>query len=266
MPLWHLFVCCDSIFIYQDSLTDQEELGVSQAMRRVFDARFLFLICLLVPGVAKGEQNTIGCQTGTPGMPVEQFRTLAGQGTFDLWPPSLRPAEPIGQPIPASRDSTQFTSASDQLPGAGGLEFFYDLDILEDGSSVYLYMAFNSGFQILDITGANATSPSLRSVRNGWFGDFHAFEDPPTEFYFAVWDIDAIDPTGQPGETLVALAAEGPVGPTIWDAANKNGPTQLYQDTGKIAIQVSAANIGGADLWLFRSQQWGPCLRYDESS
>jgi len=272
MPLRHFSCCRGSIGLGSSNLTQQEELGVLQAMRCVLDVTILILICLLVPVTVHGDQNTIGCQTGTPGMPVEQFRTLAGQGTFELWPPGLRPADPIGQALPESRDSTLFTSASNQLPGAGGLEFFYDLDILEDGSSVYLYMAFNSGFQILDITGANATSPSLRSVRNGWFGDFHAFEDPPTEFYFAIWDIDAIDPAGQPGETLVALAAEGPVGPTIWDAANKNSPAQLYQDTGKIAIQVSAANIGGRTYGFFaanngvhvydmtRAREVGPCF------
>ena len=232
----------------------------------------LLLASWLVPVFSYADNNTIGCQTGTPGIPLERFRTIAGQGTFEMWPQNLRPAETIGQPLPLIRDSTEYTSSPTQLPGAGGLEFFYDLDILEEGNAAYLYMSFNSGFQIWDITGPNATNPQLRSQRNGWFGAFHAFEDPPTEFYLPIWDIDAIDPEGAPGETLVALGGEGPVGPTIWDAANKAGPFQLYQDTSKIAIQVSAANIGGRTYAFFaanngvhvydmtRAREIGPCF------
>ena len=233
--------------------------------------------CVLLTGwlaaiPAEAADNTIECQTGSPGTPVEQFRTLAGQGTFELWPPNLRPADPIGQPFPAERDSTEYSSDPDQLPGAGGLEFFNDLDILQDGSSVYLYMSFNAGFQIWDITGPNATNPQLRSQRNGWAGHFHTFEDPPTEYYLPIWDIDAIDPAGAPGDTLIALAAEGPVGPTIWDASDKASPFQLYQDTGKTGIQVAAANIGGRSYAFFglnngvhvydmtRAREIGPCF------
>lgn len=221
---------------------------------------------------AAGENNTMDCLTGSPAIPVEQFRAVPGQGTFEMWPPNLRPADPVGQALPASRDSTLYTSRSDQLPGAGGLEIFHDFDILRDEATVYFYMAFNSGFQIWDITGSNATDPVLRSTRNGWSGGFQVFPDPPTEYYFPIWDIDAIDPEGAPGDTLIALSGEGEVGVTLWDASNKNGPFQLYQDNGKIGIQVATANAGGRTYAFFavnngvnvydmtRAREIGPCF------
>lgn len=233
----------------------------------------LSLVVTLGSGsTAKAGNNTIGCQTGTPGIPVEQFRSVPGQGTIDLWHPNLQPADPLGQPLPESRDSTAYTSSPSQLPGANGLELFYDLDILEDTDSVYLYMAFNSGFQVWDVTGPLAASPQLRSTRNGWNGDFNTFSPPQTEYYFTIFDLDAIDPPDAPGETLLAVAGEGPVGPTIWDVTNKSGPVQLYQDTGKISVQVSAANMGDRSYAFFaanngvnvydmtRAREVGPCF------
>ena len=231
----------------------------------------LLLTCMMAATAATAEENTTYCQTGSPATPVEQFRTIGGQGTFEMWPANFRPTA-VGQTLPANRDSTQFVSNSSQLPGFGGLEFFFDLDILEDAGSVYLYMAFNSGFQIWDITGANATQPVLRSARNGWTGQFHFFTELPTENYFPIQDIDAIDPPGAPGETLVAIAASWAVGPSIWDASNKSGPFQLYQDAGKVAIQVANANIGGRAYGFFaanngvhvydltRAREVGPCF------
>ncbi len=71
---------------------------------------------------------------------------------------------------------------------------------------------------------------------------------------------------------MIALNGEGPVGPTIWDAANKSSPFQLYQDTSKIAVQVSAVNIGGRTYAFFaanngihvydmtRAREIGPCF------
>ncbi len=108
-------------------------------------ASWVFLVAWLGPAASQADSNTIGCQTGTPGIPIEQFRSIAGQGTIEMWPPNLQPAGPLGQPLPLIRDSTEYTSSSSQLPGAGGLEFFYDLDILEDDDTVFLYMAFNAG-------------------------------------------------------------------------------------------------------------------------
>ncbi len=230
------------------------------------------LAALSLVAPVSGDNNTVDCLTGGPAIPVERFRTPAGQGTVELWSPNLRPADTLGQPLPASRDSTEYTSDPDELPGAGGLEIFHDLDIQKDGATSYLYMAFNSGFQIWDITGTRATNPVLRSTRNGWFGDFHFFPDPPTEYYFPIWDIDAIDPVAAPGDTLIALSGDGSVGPTIWDASNKNGPFQLYQDTGKPGIQVAAANIEGRTYGFFavnngvqvydmtRAREIGPCF------
>ena len=190
------------------------------------------------PAFAEQEvPETPDCLTGTPAYPVPESRF----GT-DLWPEGFRPADPAGQPLPAERDSTAYNGF--QRPGrSNGLELFYDVEILEGPEGVYLYSAYNAGFQIWDISGAHAGSPQHVSQRDGWDGDFFHFQDPTTEFYFLVWDISPIDPPSSPGATFVALAAEQPVGLSIWDASDKNQPFQLYQDTGKTGIQVATANI-----------------------
>ena len=230
-----------------------------------------FGLALLSPfAVFAGEAGTTACFDGSPAIPVDQFRTIPGQGTFEMWPDNLQPVEPLATALPAERDSTQYSGF--ERPGqSGGLEFFYDLDIEEDPTGTYLYMVYNAGFQIWDIDGALATTPQLLSQRDGWLGDFDEFEDPVTEFYFKIWDIDAINPPAS-SATLVALPGELPIGLTIWDAADKSNPIQLYQDTGKVGLQVAAANIGGRSYVFYganngisvydmtRAREIGPCF------
>lgn len=229
-------------------------------------------ISLLSPTIAiAGGAGTTACQDGEPAIPIDQFRTISGQGTFEMWPPNFKPADPLGQPLPSDRDSTGYNGF--QRPGrAGGLEFFYDLDIVEDSSGTHLYMAYNSGFQIWNIGGGFADAPLQLSSRDGWANEFHDFEDPVTEFYFLIWDIAAINPPTN-NQTLVALAADAStVGFTIWSAASKTNPSQLYQDTSKTGIQVAAANIGGRSYAFLggsngihvydmtRAREIGPCF------
>lgn len=238
----------------------------------------LFGVGLLIATAASaGGAGTIGCQDGDPAVPVDQFRTISGQGTIELWPENLRPADPIGLPLPSERDSTSYNGF--QRPGeAGGLEFFYDLDVLENSAGSYLFMAYNSGFQIWNIAGAFGAAPQLLSQRDGWAGDFHDFEPTTTEFYFLIWDISAIDPVAS-NATLVALAGDSSsVGLTIWDAANKLSPFQLYQDTSRTGIQVATANISGRTYAfvgstngihvydMTRAREVGPCYENSASA
>ncbi len=236
---------------------------------------------LLASSPASGNTANVSCQTGNPARPVERFRTVPGQGTFDLWPASLQPADPIDQPLARERDSTLYNGH--QRPGPDSrdvdrdgyldhLEFYWALDIVEDPTGTYLYMAYNSGFQVWDLSGPFAAAPRLLSQRDGWRGDFHRFEPPLTEYYFKIWDIAAIDPPGAPGETFVALPGQPSVGPTIWDVSRKSEPVQLYQDLGKISLQVAAANVGGRSYALHattsgievydmtRAREVGPCF------
>lgn len=193
--------------------------------------------------------GTQGCLDGCPAKPVPRTRSVPGAGNVTLWPSSLRPVDPPGQALPSSRDSTQYNGF--QLPGAPNLELFYDLDVVRSTQGTHLFMSYNAGFQIWDIGGNRAGKPAKMSQRDGWRGDFHHFQSHPTEFYFLIWDVAAIDPPNAAGSTLVSVAGESPVGLTIWDATNKRSPRQLYQDTGKTGVQVAVANIGGRSYAFF---------------
>ena len=220
---------------------------------------------------AGGEPGTVACFDGSPAQPTPRFRTVTGQGTFELWPETFQPADPIGQDLPSDRDSTRYNGFQVPPGQANGLEFFYDLDIVTTETSAHLFMSYNAGFQIWDIGGALATHPQMLSQRDGWLGDFHEF-DIATHFYFKIWDIAAIDPPGEPGATLVALPGEPAVGLSIWDATNKSNPLQLYQDTGKVGLQVSVSNIAGRSYVFYasnrgvevydmtRAREIGPCF------
>ncbi len=219
----------------------------------------------LAPAALHAGAGTINCLDGSPARPVP----AQGPGGVDLWSGSLQPADPAGLPLPSDRDSTQWNGFS--LPSANsGLEFFNAVDIEPDGTRDYLYMAYNSGFQIWDITGGLADSPVKLSHKDGFQNHFFEFQSTPTEFYFLIWDIDAIDPPS--GNTLVAVAASRPVGLTLWDTVDKEDPDQLYQDVGLDGHQVVATNIdgriyafaGGSDgihvYDMTRAEQIGSCL------
>ncbi|MCP3964683.1 MAG: hypothetical protein GY719_43200 [bacterium] len=218
-----------------------------------------------------GEPGTINCFDGSPAIPIDQFRTIPGQGTVELWPQSFQPADPLAQALPAERDSTSY--AGFEQPGLlSGNELFWGIDLVSNSAGSYLFTAYNSGFQIWNIGGAFQTAPQWLSQRDGWIGDFDTYGVPHAHEYFKHWDIAAIDPVSSPGSTLVALAGDGPVGPTIWDAAQKTAPFQLYQDTSRVGEQVAAANFGGRSYAFFalnngvhvydmtRAREIGPCF------
>ena len=221
--------------------------------------------------------GTNSCQDGSPAMPVPQFRTITGQGTFELWPDNFQPADLECLALPGLRDSTPYNGF--QQPGASnGLEFFHSLDIQQSGSSTFVYVAYNAGWQIWDATNNFASNPTRRSFRDGWQGSWQAFADSGEEFYFKVYGIDAIDPPGAPGQTLVAIHGLEDVGFTIWDATDKDEPSQLYQDLGKTGFQTVAATINGR-IYAFatsstgvqvydmtRSREIGPCFENTSSA
>lgn len=224
------------------------------------------------PATAHGQDKGTACFEGSPAFPVPEF--AGPTNSTQLWPDNFKPvpANPSvpEAALPPERDSTGYNGFS-LLGELTGLEFFNAIDIETTGNNTYLYMAYNSGWQIWDITGNRATNPFRVAVRDGWNGDFHDFQELPTEFYFLVWDIDAIDPPT--GGTLVAVASSEPVGFSIWDAANKLMPDQLYQNLGHSGgTAVATANIGGRSYAfagsnggievydLTRAREIGPCF------
>ena len=84
-----------------------------------------------------------------------------------LWPPSgFQPAQP-GQRLPDQRDSSDYRSLT--IAGQqSGHELFQSIDIVGDSA----YVAYNAGFQVWHIGGANAANPARRHVRDGWAGGF----------------------------------------------------------------------------------------------
>lgn len=221
-----------------------------------------------LPGTSAFGGGTIGCLDGSPVVPVPQ--TMNGA---TLWPDGFQPAETF---IDSRRDSSAYNGF--QLLGApsgtgNDLEFFNAIDILADGSTSYLYSAYNSGFHIWNISGNNATSPLRVAFRDGWRGDFNSFQSLPTELYFLIWDISVIDPPDSPGDTLIGLAGTEPVGFTIWDAENKGDPRQLYQNRGhQNGYSVDTENINGRSYAfvasgngiqvydMTRAREIGPCF------
>src|SRR5436190_11547906 len=116
---------------------------------------------------------------------------------------------------------------------------------IENGT---LFASYWSGFQIWDVSGANAASPVKRVIVDGWSG--HSCRSPSgvfpswpgcSEYDAWIWAIDA--PTGN--DNVVAVAGENPVGFTIFNTSNKNSPVMAYQDPNHSIHQVYAATING---------------------
>ena len=166
----------------------------------------------------------------SPAQPVP--RTRAGVA---LWPPSgLRPGRP-GTRLPRERDSTDYLSTT--IPGTvSGHELFQSLDI----ANGTLYVAYNAGLQIWNISGANAEAPLRMGVKDGWRGDFTEFP-PPGEASNFVEDVAAL--AVGPDEVLIALSGLGQVGTTLWRHA-RSGFTQIAQHRERVSRQVRMAYAG----------------------
>ncbi len=198
-----------------------------------------------------------------------EAQSCAGQIPAFAAPESLwldgifRPGEtdlPNNQ-LPAERDSTTWDSIGPPTC-ATGEEIFQGLDVAGD----YLYVAYNTGFSIWDISGVHAEDPERIKVRDGWSctgtpcqvacGPFLSFPGP-SESKFLVEDIVVLP---EPGTTNVTIAVSGknPVGISLWrfDTATE-ALTAVYQDTTRVSRQVRlvpvTGGLGATTLYAFSS-------------
>lgn len=146
-------------------------------------APMLLGLALLQTGTVFG-----GCDSDTPARPVPQFDQDLAPGV-SLWPLDpdtgeilLRPAnEPPGvkrnqvDPLPTSRDSTQYTTTS--WPGVQeGLELFQDVAIPGSkdetaGRADWVVAVYNGGLSVWDLR-SNPELPRLADQKDGWSGDY----------------------------------------------------------------------------------------------
>ena len=151
--------------------------------------------------------------------------------TSDLWS-GLNPTN--AGALPAERDSTDwngFFRPDWRFP------FFESLDI-EGG---YIFVAYTTGFQIWDASGANAAQPQKLSERDGWRGEWLVWPSGNSEIRDFPFDVDA--PAGN--TNVVATAGEAEVGLGIWNTVDKVHPKGIYHDVGRGYGEVYSAVIGG---------------------
>ena len=155
-----------------------------------------------------------------------------------LWPGRLRPGLP-GESLPVERNSTGWVSLT--IPGAAsGHELFHSLDILGD----HLFVAYNAGLQVWDISGEMAEDPQFLAGADGWLDDFLDFPIPG-EIDTYTNDVAAIAPSTRGHDVLVAVSADSPVGVSIWHFTPPSTLTPIYQDQGNDSRQVRTAELGG---------------------
>ncbi|MCP5112548.1 MAG: hypothetical protein GY953_17110, partial [bacterium] len=85
----------------------------------------------------------------------------------DLWLPDIFRPGLTGLPnrrLPDNRDSTAWDS-TDATGYSEGFEIFEGLDVAGD----HLYVSYNVGFSIWDISGTFAERPKRITVRDGWY-------------------------------------------------------------------------------------------------
>lgn len=159
-------------------------------------------------------------------------RTPAKPAPASLWG-ELKPAEVA---IPAERDSTDHTGKTQAYDGRNPMWFSVDIE------NNWIFTAHTSGFEIWNGS-ASAEAPAKMSAVDGRRNGFPRFPANP-EMKFPVSDLDA--PADD--DSLLAVAALGGVGLTIWDTRDKGGAKALYQDfgSGREFDSVYAAKIGGA--------------------
>ncbi len=162
----------------------------------------------------------------------------------DIFRPGLTPL--ANRQLPAERDSTGWVSLT--FPGFDfGHEIFEGLDVAGD----YLYVAYNAGLSIWDISGANAEDPERILVRDGWnfstcqsdpdCGPFQAFP-PAGEVDFLVEDIDVLETGGS--TVYIAVSGRNPVGISIWRFnTSSQSLAPIYQDTTLNSRQVRLVSV-----------------------
>lgn len=203
-----------------------------------------FALMLLTPRTA-----TAGlCGDNDPANPVPEC-VAADDGSATnctstdavrLWPDNgLRPGRP-GQQLPALRDSTQWRSFNP--PSAhNGHELFLSLDIEDE----FLYVAYNVGLQVWNISGGNAENPRRRRFADLYENGFLTFI-PDGENDFWIDDISAINPTGDGSvDVLLALTGKDGVGFSIWEHHKEfDSLEQHYQDLGTDTRTVETLQRG----------------------
>lgn len=200
-----------------------------------------------------------------PAFPVPECRDASNgdevpcsdPGAVRLWPPGFQPGLP-GQALPEERDSTGWDALT--VPGAdSGYELFESLDV-EAG---HLFVAYNAGLQVWDLSGGRAEDPLRRAVADGWRGDFLSFP-PIGENDFLTNDVAAAGPAGRGTAVLVAVAADAPVGVSIWRFTPPSTLAPLYQDAGNESEQVRVAQFDGT-VYAFAAGAGGISV-YDMSA
>ncbi len=222
------------------------------------------LTLLLLSAALPPALHALGCgQEETarhvPGPPPDHDPAAPG---VDLWLPDIfRPGLTglSNRQLPDERDSTSWDSL--EVNGFDtSLEQFQSVDVAGD----YLYVAYNAGFSIWDIAGANAEDPERILARDGWnfatcqgdpiCGTF--FDFPPfTEQDFLVEDIDVLETGGS--TVYIAVSGISPVGISLWRFNTSSlALTQLYQDTTQSSQQVRLVAVGST-VYAFSSYRSG---------
>lgn len=188
------------------------------------------------------------CGDNEPAKPVPECvssstgvaTSCAAADAIRLWPESgLRPGLP-GQQLPGQRDSTQWRSFSPPAAHTGH-ELFLSLDIEDE----FLYVAYNVGLQVWNISGGNAESPRRRRFADLYGGGFMTFiSDGENDFW--IDDISAINPTGDGDvDVLIALTGKDGVGFSVWEHHKAfDSIEQHYQDPGTDTRTVETLQVG----------------------
>ena len=205
------------------------------------------LLALALGAVTALPASTGFCGDNDPATPApECVSTATGDpvacsdaSAVRVWPDDLRPGRPAQQ-IPAWRDSTQWRSFND--PDAiNGHELFLALDVEDD----YLYVAYNVGIQVWDISGGNADNPRRERAFDLYRGDFMSFI-PDGENDFWIDDVAAVNLANDGSDSvLLALTGKDGVGFSIWEHTKEfDALEQFYQDLGTDTRTVELLEIG----------------------
>ncbi|MEM9290110.1 MAG: PKD domain-containing protein [Acidobacteriota bacterium] len=204
-------------------------------------AALLVVGIVLAPSAAQAQADCTGSVGDACGF--DSCATPAYQVPSGLWD-ELRPVGNAGDGrLPLSRDTTDYS-------GNGNFEvnpWWESLDI-ENG---WLFTVANLRFQIWDVRGGNAATPSVvydrgfSSLPIQWANDAHAFD--------ILLDVDA--PNGV-DDVFAAVGGFG-MGMVVFRATDKSSPTLIYQDQGQTrwSREVYSARIGAREYAFVAAEQ-----------
>ncbi len=227
------------------------ELEIRESLSR----RMSFLLALLlIAAVWPAALQAQTCAGTTPArhVPGPPPNHDPAAPDVDLWLPGVFRPGLTSRPnrrLPDDRDSTAWDS-TDATGYSTGFEIFEGLDVAGD----HLYVSYNIGFSIWDISGAFAERPKRIKVRDGWYfsdcqqdprcGPFLSFPGS-SELKFLVEDIVVLPEPGS-DNVDVAVSGKNPVGISLWrfNTATE-GLTAVYQDTSRVSRQVRLVSVDG---------------------